>query len=98
MRVLDSISFPQDSGITDKTVSPGARKPESEVSSAGAGEDVTELSADSQKVQQLKSQLADLPDIRQDKVQQLQQQIKDGTYEVSANKIADAMLADLGSD
>ena len=94
MRVSDSLSLPENQDVRSKTGSAnGAKIPDQ--SSVGRTEDATDLSSDLQKVQQLKAQLAHLPDVRQEKVEALKKAVQSGTYEVDAGKIADAMLSDL---
>lgn len=94
MRVSDSLSVPENQDVRSKTGSANAAKT-SDQSSVGRSEDATNLSSNLQMVQQLKVQLANLPDVRQDKVEALQKAVQSGTYEVDAGKIADAMLTDL---
>ena len=57
--------------------------------------DSAQLSVDGEKVQQLKSGLAAMPDVRQDRVAALQQAITSGSYNVSGPQIAQAMPSDL---
>jgi len=63
--------------------------------SLGLSQDETDLSTDLQKVQELKTQLEKMPEVRQEKVQELQNAISNGTYEADSGKIADAMITDL---
>ena len=97
MRVSDSISLPQDSNVADKVGGAGSGKQQNQAGSVGLGQDVTDFSTDPQKVQELKTQLANLPAVRPERVQELRSAVQNGTYEVSADKIADAMLANLAS-
>jgi len=97
MRVSDSILFPNDSNVGEKAGGTDTRKAQDQASSVGFSQDLTDFSTDPQKVQELKTQLANLPDVRQERVQELRKAVQDGTYEVSTDKIADAMLADLAS-
>lgn len=94
MRVTDSISFPENQDVAGKLGSTNAPKTQ-EQSGVGFAEDATDFSPDLQKVENLKAQAANLPDIRQERVQELRKAVQSGTYEVSANKIADAMMTDL---
>lgn len=55
--------------------------------------DVASLSTGSDAVQQLKAHLDGIPDVRQQRVNDLRQAIGNGTYQVSPAKIAEAMLA-----
>jgi negative regulator of flagellin synthesis FlgM len=54
--------------------------------------DTVVLSDAAKKIQDAKKQLDAIPDIREDKVAQLKEQIENGTYEIDAEKIADKML------
>jgi len=95
MRIQGSISFPENQDITDKLGGVNAPKVQGQSDRVGFTQDETNLSADLQKVQTLKAQLANLPDVRQERVQELQAAVQNGTYEVGAGKIADAMMTDL---
>jgi negative regulator of flagellin synthesis FlgM len=94
MRVCESLPFPENQDIASTAGNANAPKIQGQ-SSVGFSEDAADLSSDLQTVQQLKSQLANLPDVRQERVQALQKAVQDGTYEVGDGKIADAMLTDL---
>jgi negative regulator of flagellin synthesis FlgM len=56
--------------------------------------DTVELSDTAQKIQEAKKQLESIPDVREEKVARLKEQIENGTYEIDADKIADKMLKD----
>ncbi len=56
--------------------------------------DHAQLSTDATLASSLLSRLNDVPEIRQEKVDQLRNSIARGTYEVSGDQIADAMLSD----
>ena len=43
----------------------------------------------------LLQRMAEVPDVRQEKVDHLRQAVNEGTYSVSSDQIADAMLNDL---
>jgi len=95
MRVNDSISFPENQGISSQVGGVDSPKVKGQSESHGFTQDETDLSADLQKVQGLKAQLANLPDVRFERVHELQKAVSSGTYEVGAGNIADAMLTDL---
>jgi negative regulator of flagellin synthesis FlgM len=57
--------------------------------------DQVQFSVDGETVQQLKTDLAGLPDLRQDRVAALKQAIDEGSYNVSGQQIAQAMSSDL---
>jgi len=59
-------------------------------------EDVAHLSSGSDVVQNLKMQLDALPEVRQQRVDALRQAISDGTYKISPQGVATAMLAGQG--
>jgi len=55
--------------------------------------DVARLSTGSDAIQSLKARLADVPDVRRERVDSLRQAISAGTYQISPQAIAEAMLA-----
>jgi len=74
----------------------GAKAADTTKAGAPDAEDVAHLSSGSDAVQKLKTQLDALPDVRQQRVDALKQAISDGTYKISPQRIATAMLAELG--
>jgi negative regulator of flagellin synthesis FlgM len=56
--------------------------------------DTVVLSDTAKRIQEAKKQLDAIPDIREDKVALLKEQVENGTYEIDAEKIADKMLKD----
>ena len=54
--------------------------------------DTVVISDTAKRIQEARKQLDEIPDIREDKVAQLKRQIKNGTYEMNAEKIADKMI------
>ena len=68
------------------------------VSGAGSAipeTDSTQLSTDQVKVQALGAAVLQLPEIRQDKVAALAEQVRKGTYQVTAQQTAEALLTAL---
>ncbi len=65
-----------------------------EVAGSSAVQDSTQLSTGVQRVSALESQLAQLPEVRSERVAHLQQAIRSGNYAVSNDQIAGAMLSD----
>jgi negative regulator of flagellin synthesis FlgM len=59
-------------------------------------DDIAHLSSGSDAVQRLKMQLHTVPDVRQQRVDELSQAISNGTYKISPQGIANTMLAELG--
>ena len=54
--------------------------------------DTVVISDAAKRVQEARRQLDDIPDVREDKVLQLRNQIQNGTYEINADKIAGKMI------
>lgn len=59
-----------------------------------APQERVDLSTQAIDIRQMKKTIADLPDIREDKVQSLKRQIEQGTYNVSGEKIAEKMVVE----
>jgi len=53
-----------------------------------------DLSTTAKDIQQLKDALSELPDVREAKVQEVQEKLKNGTYDVSADQIAGKMVGE----
>ncbi|MGD8343628.1 MAG: flagellar biosynthesis anti-sigma factor FlgM [Desulfobacterales bacterium] len=56
--------------------------------------DTVALSGAAKDIQEAQRKLEAIPDVREDKVAQLKEQIENGTYEIDEQKIADKMLKD----
>lgn len=65
-------------------------------SATRATQDRTTFHSDSQSVQSLTSQALNFPEVRQDKVDALNQSISSGTYKLDATATASAMIKDSG--
>jgi flagellar biosynthesis anti-sigma factor FlgM len=57
------------------------------------GADTATLSQEQGRVQELASQVNQLPEIRQDKVAALQRAIQEGSYQVTPGQAADALMS-----
>jgi negative regulator of flagellin synthesis FlgM len=57
-------------------------------------EETVDLSTKAKDIQQAKNALNSLPDIREEKVQEIKTQVDKGTYNVDAGKVADKMVKD----
>jgi flagellar biosynthesis anti-sigma factor FlgM len=55
-------------------------------------EEKVDLSTKAKDIQRIKARLADIPDIREERVQELKAEIAKGTYRVSGEKIAEKMV------
>ena len=58
------------------------------------GDEVT-LSSQAKEISRAQQALEQVPDVRQDKVQELQNQIENGTYRADPGRIAGAMLGEM---
>ena len=77
--------------VQDKDKVDGAsEQPEQQQTKA----DTVALSNAAKDIQEAQKQLEAIPDVREDKVAQLKEQIENGTYEIDEEKIADKMLKD----
>ncbi len=74
------------------TIQKAKAKPE--VPKALAADQVV-LSADVSAVDAARKVIAEVPDVRADKVEAIRQEIQDGRYNVPADKIAEKVLAEL---
>lgn len=61
-------------------------------SANGIANDKVQLSARAREVQEAANALAKLPEIREEKVQQVKMEVENGTYKVVGNKVAMDML------
>lgn len=64
------------------------------VGGVAAPEERVDLSTKARDVQTIKKALAGLPDIREEKVQELKNRIETGTYNVSGEKIAGKIVGE----
>lgn len=90
--------------ITDKVDVGGVnfQKPEKSKASAGAGEgksgevtsnnDQITLSGTAKEIGRLQAEVSKLPDVRTDRVQELQSAINSGTYNVKGDAVAGKLL------
>lgn len=69
-----------------------AAETEGERERANVGEDSVELTQSARDLQKAQQDLRNIPDIREDKVAALKQQIENGAYDLRADKIAANML------
>lgn len=59
---------------------------------ATGGEDTLELSVQAREMQDVKAALKDVREVREEKVEQIKKEIREGTYRVNAGKIAEGMI------
>ncbi len=66
----------------------------SATSASAASGDTVQLSSTHGEVQQLTAQVANVPEVRVDRVAPLQAKVSSGTYQPDSQKVADAMLSE----
>ena len=77
--------------VHDKTkMDPSDNKPDK----AAARTDTVVISDAAKRIQEARMQLDEIPDVREDKVDQLRNQIENGTYEIDADRIAGKMITE----
>lgn len=54
--------------------------------------DELSISNEAKEIQQLMKKLKDIPDVREEKINEIKERIKSGTYEINPEKIAEKML------
>jgi negative regulator of flagellin synthesis FlgM len=64
------------------------------VGGSAAPEEKVNLSTKAKDIQQLRNAVSDLPDVREDKVSELKDQVDTGTYDVNGQKIAEKMVSE----
>lgn len=94
MKIDASLAFPEN--VQPQRVGTTGPSPsQNQGERVGLSTDEVQFSVDGEKVQQLKTELAGLPDSRQERVAALNQAIEQGRYNVSDQQIAQAMSTDL---
>jgi len=58
----------------------------------GASNDTLEISQNAQQIQQLQQEIANLPEVDNQKVAEIKQALEDGSYKIDANTIAEKLL------
>ena len=71
-------------GIVDKQAGAAAVKPQEKV----------DLSTMAIEIQQAKVEVSKLPEVREEKVQEIKAQVEEGTYNVSGEQIANKMVGE----
>ena len=66
--------------------------PEEKPEKTAVKSDTVVISDAARRIQEARKQLEEIPDVREDKVSQLREQIQNGTYEINAEKIAGKMI------
>ena len=66
--------------------------PDNKAEQSAVKADTVVISDAAKRIQEARRQLDEIPDVREDKVSQLRNQIQNGTYEINADKIAGKMI------
>ena len=77
--------------INENKVTP---EPEKQVANGVVQEEKVSLSSAAKDIQQAEKAIEELPDVREEKVRELQDRIETGRYEVSGEKIAGKMISE----
>ncbi len=94
MKIDASLTFPQQAE-PQRVGTAGSAPAQKQGGTVALTPDSAQLSMDGGKVQQLKADLAAVPDVRLERVAALQKAITSGSYNVSGQQIAQAMSSDL---
>lgn len=102
MKIDPTIQFPNDpqsdrvtSGTSKAAQSKGASG--SSAASSASSEDTFSLSTTHAEIQSLTANLANIPEVRANRVAALQQRVSNKSYQPDSQKVADAILADQSS-
>jgi len=69
-------------------------EPEKQIADSVAPEEKVSLSSAARDIQQAKKAIEELPDVREEKVRELKDQIETGRYDVGGEKIAGKMIGE----
>jgi negative regulator of flagellin synthesis FlgM len=94
MRIDAALPLPENQQ-TPKAASPGSSDQQSRSAPVGSGQDQAQLSVDSTTIQQLRTNLSQVPEVRQERVEALRQAVSNGSYRVSDQQLSAAIGSDL---
>jgi flagellar biosynthesis anti-sigma factor FlgM len=95
MRIDPQIPASENMGTNRVKDAQSAATKGSSTASAGQSNDTVQLSSDQATVRQLVSQLSQVPDVRQEKVNALQSEIQAGLFQRSNEQVAGAVVSQL---
>ena len=90
-------STTQNSATQSSTTQNGRSETNAKVADLGRGEDQAQLSSGQAQVVALTAQASQLPEVRQERVAVLRLALQSGQYQVSAEKIAAAVLTHISA-
>jgi len=79
----------------DKVARAGSPTQQNRSAPVDSGHDLAQLSVGKQTIQQLKANLSQVPEVRQDRVEALRQAVSSGSYKVSDQQLSDAIASDM---
>jgi negative regulator of flagellin synthesis FlgM len=94
MRIDAALPLPENQQ-TPKVASPGSSAQQNRSAPVDSSQDQAQLSVDNNTIQQLKANLSQVPEVRQERVDALRQAVSNGSYQVSDQQLSDAMGSDL---
>jgi flagellar biosynthesis anti-sigma factor FlgM len=94
MRIDAALPLPENQSPS-KVASTGSSAQQGRPAPVESGQDQAQLSVDSATVQQLKTSLSQVPEVRQARVDALRQAVGSGNYQVSNQQLSDAIRSDL---
>jgi flagellar biosynthesis anti-sigma factor FlgM len=94
MRIDAALPLPENQQ-TPKVASSGSSVQQSRSTPANSSQDQTQLSVNNDTIQQLKANLSQVPEVRQERVDALRQAVSNGSYQVSDQQLSDAIGSDL---
>ena len=74
---------------------PGSSAQQNRSAPVDSSQDQAQLSVDNNTIQQLKANLSQVPEVRQERVDALRQAVSSGSYQVSDQQLSDAIGSDL---
>jgi flagellar biosynthesis anti-sigma factor FlgM len=83
------------SQLQEQTAAVGSRTGKTSTDSLSAGTDNIMVSQQARLMQKASDVVAQTPDVRQDKVDPLQQAVNQGTYAHDSQKVANSMIANM---
>jgi len=94
MRIDAAFPLPENQQ-TSKMANSGSSVQQNRPAPVNADQDQAQLSVDNDTIQQLKANLSQVPEVRQERVDALRQAVSNGSYQVSDQQLSDAMSSDL---
>ena len=99
MAPINNISFPQgqrpERTAQTEAVEQGRVENQQQSPDSVRGQDQAHISPEARQLAELSAELAQVPEVRQDRVESLRRALDNGSYDVSNEQIAEALLADL---